>query len=66
MHGTQKGEADAAWRARWERTVAETAGIAPYLKDGADYVEDVRGGDAESLSRLAGRAPSTPASWWIT
>lgn len=29
-----------------------TAGSAPYLKDGPEYVEDVRRADAERLSRL--------------
>ena len=28
-----------AWRARWREAIGRTAGIAPYLPDGAAYVE---------------------------
>ena len=49
-----KEEADAAtWRANWERAVAGTAGIAPYMEQGAEYVEGIRREDAERLSRFA-------------
>lgn len=40
----------AAWQARWKEAVEETAGIAPHLERGADYVESLRRGDAERLS----------------
>jgi predicted transcriptional regulator len=40
----------AAWQARWKEAVEETAGIAPYLEQGTDYVEGLRRGDAERLS----------------
>jgi metal-responsive CopG/Arc/MetJ family transcriptional regulator len=39
----------AAWQARWREAVQQTAGIAPYLSTGADYVERVREADAERL-----------------
>lgn len=42
----------AAWQAQWRRTIEGTAGIAPYLEEGAGYVEDIRREDAERLSRL--------------
>lgn len=32
--------------------LVSSAGIAPYLKDGAEYVEDIRRADAERLSQL--------------
>lgn len=47
-------ERDAAtWQAQWRQTVDGTAGVAPYLDEGADYVEDIRRDDAERLDRLA-------------
>jgi Ribbon-helix-helix protein, copG family len=47
-------ERDAAtWRGQWRKTVDGTAGVAPYLDEGADYVEDIRRDDAERLDRLA-------------
>jgi predicted transcriptional regulator len=50
-----KEEQDAAqWRANWEQAIEGTAGIAPYLEKGAEYVEGVRREDANRLSRLAG------------
>lgn len=44
----------AAWQTRWRRAVDGTAGVAPHLEEGADYVEGVRRDDAERLDRLAG------------
>jgi len=32
--------------------LAESAGLAPYLKEGAEYAEDLRQADAERLSQL--------------
>ena len=49
---TQDERDTAAWQARWKEAVEETAGIAPYLEEGADYVESLRRGDAERLSGL--------------
>jgi hypothetical protein len=40
------------WREQWGRAIEGTAGIAPHLGDGADYVEDLRRQDAERLDRL--------------
>ena len=42
----------AAWRARWQEAVTNTAGIAPYLPDGSAYVEGLRAADAERLRKL--------------
>lgn len=42
----------AAWRAQWKKAVRKTAGIAPYLEEGAEYVESLRRRDAERLSAL--------------
>jgi aminoglycoside phosphotransferase (APT) family kinase protein len=43
----------AAWRAQWREALEKSAGIAPYLDEGSEYVEDIRRADAERLSRLA-------------
>lgn len=51
---SQEEEEAATWRANWATAIDTTAGIAPYLEDGATYVEDVRRKDADRLSRLAG------------
>lgn len=37
------------WQVRWREAVQRTAGIAPYLSAGADYVEQVREVDTERL-----------------
>ncbi len=42
----------AAWRAQWRKALAGTAGVASYLEEGADYVEDIRSEDAGRLSRF--------------
>lgn len=42
----------AAWRAQWKQAIEKSAGLSPYLEEGADYVEDVRRADAERLSQL--------------
>jgi metal-responsive CopG/Arc/MetJ family transcriptional regulator len=42
----------AAWRAQWKEALEKSAGIAPYLKEGGEYVEDIRRADAERLSRF--------------
>jgi predicted transcriptional regulator len=47
------GDADAAtWQAQWQKAIEGTAGIAPYLAEGAEYVDDLRRDDAERLSRF--------------
>jgi predicted transcriptional regulator len=43
----------AAWQAQWRQAIEGTAGIAPYLEQGAEYVEDLRREDVERLSRFA-------------
>ena len=46
-------ERDAAvWRERWRKAIEGTAGIAPHFEQGVDYVEGLRRGDAERLSRF--------------
>jgi metal-responsive CopG/Arc/MetJ family transcriptional regulator len=40
------------WKRRWREAVAKTAGIAPYLSEGATYVERLRAADAERLGEL--------------
>lgn len=41
-----------AWREQWRNAVDRSSGLAPYLEEGPDYVEDVRRADAERMSRL--------------
>jgi metal-responsive CopG/Arc/MetJ family transcriptional regulator len=45
----------AAWREQWQEAVAATAGIAPHLEDGAEYVEKLRRAGAERLAELEER-----------
>lgn len=47
------------WQKQWKNALAESAGIAPYLKEGVKYVEDMRCADAERLARLELRADSS-------
>ncbi len=42
----------AAWRRQWTQALKGSAGSAPYLEDGGEYVEDIRRADAERLSQL--------------
>jgi predicted transcriptional regulator len=49
---TQEDRDAGAWRVQWREAVQGTAGIAPYLADGGEYVEDLRREDAARLSRL--------------
>jgi predicted transcriptional regulator len=42
----------AAWRKQWQEAVAETAGIAPYLEEGVEYVDNLRRGEAERFKEL--------------
>lgn len=42
----------AAWREQWRHAVEGSAGLAPYLGEGAKLVEDVRRADAERLSQF--------------
>lgn len=41
-----------AWREQWRKAVAETAGIAPHLEDGVEYVDKLRRADAQRLKEL--------------
>jgi predicted transcriptional regulator len=43
----------AAWKKQWRQALEGSAGRAPYLDDGSDYVEGIRRVDADRLSRLA-------------
>ncbi len=49
---SQEDRDAAAWQAQWKAAIDQTAGIAPGLGEGADYVEDIRRVDAERLSQL--------------
>ena len=49
---TQEERDTATWRTRWQEAVQETAGAAPGLSAGAEYVESLRQSDAERLSGL--------------
>lgn len=49
---TQDERDTAAWRSRWQEAVQETAGTAPGLAAGAEYVENLRASDAARLSGL--------------
>jgi predicted transcriptional regulator len=42
----------AAWQTQWRKALEKSAGIAPYLGDGGEYVEDLRSVDSERLSRF--------------
>jgi predicted transcriptional regulator len=48
----QEEEAAVAWREQWRQAVAETAGIAPHLKDGVEYVENLRRAEAKGFTEL--------------
>lgn len=47
---TREEQDVSAWREQWQKAVADTAGIAPHLEEGAEYVEGLRRGDSERLS----------------
>jgi predicted transcriptional regulator len=49
---SQEARDAAAWQAQWKKAIEGTSGIAPYLEEGAEYVESVRRDDAERLSRF--------------
>jgi hypothetical protein len=47
----EQGERNAAaWQVQWRDALEMSAGVAPYLEKGVDYVENVRRADAERLS----------------
>jgi hypothetical protein len=45
---SQEEQDAAAWRAQWRKAIEGTAGIASYLDEGADFVEDIRRDDARA------------------
>jgi len=45
----------ATWREQWQEAVAETAGIAPYLEEGVEYVEKLRRAEGERTREIWGR-----------
>ncbi len=48
-----QGERDAAaWRRQWQEAVAESAGIAPYLEEGVEYVDKLRRAEAKRSEEL--------------
>jgi predicted transcriptional regulator len=40
------------WQAQWKKALESSAGIAPYLGEGSEYVEDIRRIDAERLAQF--------------
>jgi predicted transcriptional regulator len=48
----QESQDATRWREQWRKAVDGSAGLAPHLDEGADYVEGVRRADAERLSRF--------------
>lgn len=50
------GEDESARLARFHEAVEATAGIAPYLPAGEEYVRDIRGAGARKLTQLEQRA----------
>lgn len=42
----------AEWQEQWTKALEESAGVAPYLGEGSEYVEEIRRADAERLSRF--------------
>jgi predicted transcriptional regulator len=47
---TQEEREVTAWQAHWRKAIQATAGIAPYLEEGPEYVENLRREDADRLS----------------
>lgn len=41
-----------AWRQQWQKAVADTAGIAPHLGEGVEYVDKLRRAEAERSKEL--------------
>lgn len=48
----RQGTDTLTWRSEWQAALTETAGIAPHLQGGADYVEEMREVDAKRLGEL--------------
>jgi hypothetical protein len=48
----QEDRSTAAWQAQWRKALEGSAGVAPKLGEGSEYVEDIRRADAERLSRV--------------
>lgn len=46
----QEEQDAAAWQAQWRDALEKSAGVAPYLGEGSEYVEDIRRADVERLS----------------
>jgi predicted transcriptional regulator len=42
----------AKWREQWKKALDGSAGSAPYLQEGVEYVDEIRRADAERLSEL--------------
>jgi predicted transcriptional regulator len=49
---SQEEQDVAVWREQWRKALEGSAGVAPYLEEGAEFVEDLRRQDAERLGRL--------------
>jgi predicted transcriptional regulator len=53
LYLSQEEQDAVLWREQWRSALDGTAGIASHLEEGASYVEDIRGTDAERLDDLA-------------
>jgi len=61
LYLAREGLDGAEWQARWRAAAQGTAGIAPYLPDGANHVEHLREIDAGRVQELdRRRLSSTP------
>jgi predicted transcriptional regulator len=49
---SREDEDAAAWQVQWKKAIEGTSGIAPYLAEGAEYVDDLRRNDAERLAHF--------------
>ncbi|HEX2392285.1 MAG TPA: CopG family transcriptional regulator [Solirubrobacterales bacterium] len=49
---SQEAQDTAVWKEQWRKAIEGTAGIAPYLEQGREDVEDIRRRDAERLGRF--------------
>jgi predicted transcriptional regulator len=48
----QEGRDVAEWREQWKKALDRSAGSAPHLDEGVEYVDEIRRADAERLSQL--------------
>lgn len=54
MYLAQEEQDAAVWQGQWRQALEGSAGLAPYLDEGIEYVEEIRRADSERLSQLEG------------